>query len=251
MQNFLVPSITLERIFRKALMNALAKTIWTFVTSSIGRKVIVALTGLSLVLFLAGHLVGNLLIFGEPELINTYAHGLHSMPPAALWGIRLGLAVVFLIHVWITIQLKLENNAARDSYVYQNTIKATVSSRYMIYTGLTVLVFLVYHLLQYTVRLGYNPADYVGYTSFGVETFNVHKMIVDGFSNVWVSGFYVVAILMLFSHIRHGVQSIFQSVGLSSRKLRPFYNLAAIAYACVICLGFISIPIAVLVGCIK
>lgn len=74
-------------------------------TSSIGRKIIVALTGLCLVLFLAGHLAGNLLIFGGPEWINTYAHGLHSMPEAALWGIRAGLGVIFIIHVWLTIQL--------------------------------------------------------------------------------------------------------------------------------------------------
>lgn len=71
-------------------------------------QIIVALTGLCLVLFLAGHLAGNLLIFGGPEWINTYAHGLHSMPEAALWGIRAGLAVIFIIHVWLTIQLKLE-----------------------------------------------------------------------------------------------------------------------------------------------
>ena len=107
-------------------MNALVKTICTFVTSSIGRKIIVALTGLCLVLFLAGHLAGNLLIFGGPEWINTYAHGLHSMPEAALWGIRAGLAVIFIIHVWLTIQLKLENNAAREPYVFKNTIKATL-----------------------------------------------------------------------------------------------------------------------------
>lgn len=138
-------------------MNALVKTICTFVTSSIGRKIIVALTGLCLVLFLAGHLAGNLLIFGGPEWINTYAHGLHSMPEAALWGIRLGLAVIFIIHIWLTIQLKLENNAAREPYVFKNTIKATLSSRYMIYTGLTILVFLIYHLYQYTLRVGYDP----------------------------------------------------------------------------------------------
>ena len=141
-------------------MNALVKTICTFVTSSIGRKIIVALTGLCLVLFLAGHLAGNLLIFGGPEWINTYAHGLHSMPEAALWGIRAGLAVIFIIHVWLTIQLKLENHAAREPYVFKNTIKATLSSRYMIYTGLTVLVFLIYHLYQYTLRVGYDPAGY-------------------------------------------------------------------------------------------
>lgn len=233
-------------------MNALVKTICTFVTSSIGRKIIVALTGLSLVVFLAGHLAGNLLIFGGPEWINSYAYGLHSMPEVALWGIRLGLAVVFAIHVWLTIQLKLENSAAREPYVFKNTITATLSSRYMIYTGLTVLVFLIYHLYQYTLRVGYDPSHYMAYIADGsVETFNVYQMIVDGFSNVWCSAFYIIAVVMLFSHLRHGVQSIFQTVGLDSRKIRPVYNLIAIAYALVICAGFISIPVAVLLGILK
>lgn len=233
-------------------MNALVKTICTFVTSSIGRKIIVALTGLSLVLFLAGHLAGNLLIFGGPEWINTYAYGLHSMPEVALWGIRLGLAVFLIIHVLLTIQLKLENNSAREPYVFKNTIKATLSSRYMIYTGLTVLVFLVYHLYQYTLRVGYNPVDYTAYIADGtIETFDVYKMIVAGFSNVWCSAFYILAVLMLFSHLRHGVQSIFQTVGLDSRKIRPVYNFIAIAYGVVICAGFISVPVAVLLGIIK
>lgn len=233
-------------------MNALVKTICTFVTSSVGRKVIVALTGLCLVLFLAGHLAGNLLIFGGPEWINTYAYSLHSMPEAALWGIRLGLAVIFLIHVWLTIQLKLENSAAREPYVFKNTIKATLSSRYMIYTGLTILVFLIYHLYQYTLRVGYDPNEYVAYISDGtVKTFNVYGMIVAGFSHVGCSAFYILAILMLFSHLRHGVQSIFQTVGLDSRKIRPFYNFVAIAYGVVICAGFISVPVSVLLGIIK
>ena len=233
-------------------MNALVKTRCTFVTSSIGRKIIVALTGLCLVLFLAGHLAGNLLIFGGPEWINTYAHGLHSMPEAALWGIRAGLAVIFIIHVWLTIQLKLENHAAREPYVFKNTIKATLSSRYMIYTGLTVLVFLIYHLYQYTLRVGYDPAQFTTFISDGtVETFDVYKMIVTGFSNVWCSAFYILAVLMLFSHLRHGVQSIFQTVGVDSRKIRPFYNFIAIAYGAIICLGFISVPVSVLLGIIK
>ena len=275
-------------------MNALVKTICTFVTSSIGRKIIVALTGLCLVLFLAGHLAGNLLIFGGPEWINTYAHGLHSMPEAALWGIRAGLGVIFIIHVWLTIQQALLSymkwgelkygdtpltdervqvvfgllpeldkallsrdlrdrcRAARQPYVFKNTIKATLSSRYMIYTGLTVLVFLVYHLYQYTLRVGYDPAQFTTFISDGtVETFDVYKMIVTGFSNVWCSAFYILAVLMLFSHLRHGVQSIFQTVGVDSRKIRPFYNFIAIAYGAIICLGFISVPVSVLLGIIK
>lgn len=163
-----------------------------------------------------------------------------------------GLAVIFIIHVWLTIQLKLENHAAREPYVFKNTIKATLSSRYMIYTGLTVLVFLIYHLYQYTLRVGYDPAQFTTFISDGtVETFDVYKMIVTGFSNVWCSAFYILAVLMLFSHLRHGVQSIFQTVGVDSRKIRPFYNFIAIAYGAIICLGFISVPVSVLLGIIK
>lgn len=79
--------------------------------------------------------------------------------------------MIFIIHVWLTIQLKLENHAAREPYVFKNTIKATLSSRYMIYTGLTVLVFLIYHLYQYTLRVGYDPAQFTTFISDGtVET---------------------------------------------------------------------------------
>lgn len=116
--------------------------------------------------------------------------------------------------------------------MFKNTIKATLSSRYMIYTGLTVLVFLIYHLYQYTLRVGYDPAQFTTFISDGtVETFDVYKMIVTGFSNVWCSAFYILAVLMLFSHLRHGVQSIFQTVGVDSRKIRPFYNFIAMPTA--------------------
>lgn len=135
--------------------------------------------------------------------------------------------MIFIIHVWLTIQLKLENHAAREPYVFKNTIKATLSSRYMIYTGLTVLVFLIYHLYQYTLRVGYDPAQFTTFISDGtVETFDVYKMIVTGFSNVWCSAFYILAVLMLFSHLRHGVQSIFQTVGVDSRKSGPSTTLS-------------------------
>ncbi len=232
-------------------MNALSKTIVRFVTSSIGRKVIVAITGACLLLFLLGHLIGNLTIYGGPEWINSYAYGLHAMPVWLLWGIRLAVAALFIIHIWLTAQLKLENNAAREPYQCKNTITATLSSRYMIYTGLTVAAFLIYHLLQYTIRIGYPECQYS--TTIGGETpaFNVYQMVVDGFSNGWCSAFYIIAVVLLFSHLRHGVQSIFQSVGLNSRKIRPLYNFIAIAYATVVCGGFISIPVAVLLGIIK
>ncbi len=236
-------------------MNALIKTACRFVTSSIGRKIIVAITGASLLLFLVGHLIGNLFMYLDPSVINTYAYSLH-LSHFALWGVRLGLLAIAVIHVLLTIQLKLENANARDGYKFRNTIKATWSSRYMIYSGLTVLVFAVFHLLQYTVRMGYDPNDFQYVFSeaspyAGIETFNVHKMIVVGFSNKLVSIFYIIAIAMLFTHLRHGVQSIFQTIGINTRKTRPWFNLFGIAYAAVICVGFASIPAAVLLSIIK
>ena len=234
-------------------MNAIVQTACKFVTSSIGRKILVAITGACLLLFLVGHLIGNLLIFGGPEYINSYAFGLHSMPAWMLWGIRLGLLVVALVHIVYTITLKLENNGARQQYEYKSTITATLSSRAMIWTGLMILCFLIFHLLQYTVRVGIpdthvplNPID-----PDSLMVFDCYGMIIKGFSNAWCSGFYIVAILFLFSHLRHGVQSVFQTLGLATRKVRTLWNIIAIAYAIVICGGFISIPLAVLSGILK
>lgn len=172
--------------------------------------------------------------------------------------VRLGLLAVFLVHILLTVQLKYENFSAREGYKKEGTIKATWSSRYMIYSGVTVLVFLLYHLLQYTVRLGYDAADYQYvfqegnlFGLAGIETFNVHKMIVDGFSVPCVTIAYIVAVALLFTHLRHGAQSIFQTVGLNTRKTRPWFDLVSITYATVVCLGFASIPVAVLCGMIK
>lgn len=234
-------------------MNAIVQTACKFVTSSIGRKILVALTGACLLLFLVGHLIGNLLIYGGPEYINSYAFGLHSMPAWMLLGIRLGLVVVALIHIVYTIALKLENNGARQQYEYKSTITATLSSRAMIWTGLMILCFLIFHLLQYTVRVGIPDIQVPLYPSNpdSIFVFDCYGMIIKGFSNVWCSGFYIVAILFLFSHLRHGVQSIFQTLGLATRKVRSLWNIVAIAYAVVICGGFISIPLAVLSGLLK
>ena len=234
-------------------MNAIVQTACKFVTSSIGRKILVALTGACLLLFLVGHLIGNLLIFGGPEYINSYAFGLHSMPAWMLWGIRLGLLVVALVHIVYTIALKLENNGARQQYEYKSTITATLSSRAMIWTGLMILCFLIFHLLQYTVRVGI-PEVLVPLHPTNPDSilvFDCYGMIVKGFSNGWCSGFYIVAILFLFSHLRHGVQSVFQTLGLATRKVRSLWNIIAIAYAIVVCGGFISIPLAVLSGFLK
>ena len=223
-------------------MNDIITTACKFVTSSIGRKILVALTGACLLLFLVGHLAGNMTIYGgdpangEPSWINAYAVGLHSMPAWLLMAIRLGLAVVLLIHVVLTLALKIENVNARTQYQKEGTLKATLASRTMVLTGIMIFCFLLFHLWQLTVNG--DPSDCYGH-------------IREAFLNPVCSGFYIVAICALFMHVRHGLQSVFQTLGLATRKVRPLYNLVAVLFAIVVCGGFISIPVAVLTGILK
>lgn len=223
-------------------MNDIITTACKFVTSSIGRKILVALTGACLLLFLVGHLAGNMTIFGgdvaagDRSWIEYYATGLHSMPAWLLWSIRLGLLAVAMVHIVLAIVLKIENKNARTPYQREGTLKATISSRSMIYTGLLVLVFIVIHLWQLTIN-----GDPAHCYSHVLELFQ---------QPVWAI-FYIVAILGLMMHVRHGFQSVLQTVGLSTRKVRPLYNLVSWAFAIIVCGAFILIPVCVMLGILK
>lgn len=220
-------------------MNDIITTACKFVTSSIGRKILVALTGMCLLLFLVGHLAGNMTIFGglSPEggtsWIDSYATGLHSMPAWLLWSIRLGLLAILLVHVGLTLILKYENYTARTHYQMEGTLKATLASRTMVLTGVMIFAFLGFHLWQLT---------------FNGDPATCYHHILEAFSNPYCAAFYIIAICCLFLHVRHGVQSIFQTLGLNTRKIRPLYNLLAILFGIVVCGLFISIPVCVLTG---
>lgn len=218
-------------------MNDIITTVCKFVTSSIGRKVLVALTGACLLLFLVGHLVGNMTIYGFTEdgysWIDTYATGLHSMPEWLLWAIRLGLLAVFAVHVMLALVLKYENYNARTHYQKEGTLKATLSSRTMVITGVMILAFLLFHLWQLTVNG--DPA-------------HCYDHVVTVFQNPVCCLAYIVAICCLFMHVRHGVQSVMQTLGLGTRKVRPLYNILAVLFALAVCGGFLSIPFAVMIG---
>ena len=135
-------------------MSASTCSLCAFVKSSIGRKLIVALTGLALVLFLAGHLSGNLLIFAGRDAFNEYAAFLHgSLHGAGIWIARIGLLVCFALHIIFTVLLTKENKAARTAYAHEATVQAPKSSLIMIWSGLTILAFVIYHILHYTVRI--------------------------------------------------------------------------------------------------
>ncbi len=220
-------------------MSASSCSLCAFAKSSIGRKIIVALTGLALVLFLAGHLLGNLLIFAGEEAFNEYAHFLHTfLHGMGVWIARIGLLVCFVVHIWFTVLLTKENKAARPKYAHDATVQAPKSSRIMIWSGLTILAFVIFHILHFTVRTDSELA------TIGEES--PWRMVIEGFQNPLVVIFYVIAMTLLCSHLSHGVASIFQTLGLRSKKTAGSIKALAKIYAVVIYLGFISIPLAIL-----
>lgn len=232
-------------------MKALSLAVLRFYASSIGKKMVVALSALGLMGFLVGHLAGNLLIFKGPDAINTYAAKLHELGPL-LWVARVGLLALVGVHIAATLQLAAQNRAARpQEYVAPATLRATLSSRLMVLSGLTILAFVVYHLLHFTVGNlhGFYDADGAYRLEDGRQ--NVYKMMVAGFSVWFNSAFYLLALALLGSHLSHGVSSVFQTLGLTTPRTRPLFNLAGWVFAVVICGGFASIPVAVLAGILK
>ena len=210
--------------------------------SSIGRKYIVALTGLVLVLFLAGHLAGNLLVFVGADAFNEYAEFLkHSLHGAGLWVARLSLLAAVFLHIAATVSLTAENKAARTAYAKEANIQASTSGRIMIWSGITILAFVIYHLMHFTLQIG---NSYSGYRD-ALGRHDAWKMVIDGFSVWYVSLFYIIAMTLLCSHLSHGVGAMFQTLGLRSKKSAPLITVISKGYAILIWIGFISIPIAI------
>lgn len=202
-----------------------------------------ALTGLVLAGFVLGHMTGNLLVFKGPQAINDYAKWLHDHA-GLLWVARSVLLISVFAHIWVGVQLTLENRAARaGGPVAEATRRASLASRTMPYSGVVILGFLVFHLLHYTFR-----TVALGGVEFGDD---VHKMLIAGFSNKPVAVFYVVSMLLLCLHLSHGVSSVFQTLGLRNERWRSRLDGLALAYAWIVALGFVSIPVAVLTGCLK
>lgn len=208
-----------------------------------------AFTGLVLFAFVTGHLIGNLQIFLPPAKINAYAHMLESLG-AGLWLIRGFLFLCLVIHVWLAIQLTLENRAARpQAYGVDHVNRATLASRVMARTGLVVLAFIPFHLAHYTLRAG--RPDWSEHTfplKDGTLVRDVHTMMVQGFSNMWVSLFYVLAVGILAYHLSHGIVSAVQTIGLKNEQWTRQVERFAIIYCWLYFLLNAAIPLAVLGG---
>src|SRR5213594_4701427 len=220
-----------------------------FCHSSVGRKMIVAVTGIILIVFVIGHLLGNLQIFLGPDWINGYSQHLRDLGPL-LWAVRLFLLASVILHIYFTILLAIENRRARpEPYIDRRYVKATFASRHMVMSGLIVLAFIIYHLAHFTVRVtdrrfGLLKADPLGH-------YDVYSMMVYGFQNYYVSGFYVLGLCLLALHLSHGSSSFFQSLGLNDKKLTPRLALAGRIFAWLLFVGYTSIPVTILLGLIK
>jgi succinate dehydrogenase / fumarate reductase, cytochrome b subunit len=232
-------------------MSALLSSLLSIFRTSIGRKFVVAITGLLLVLFLLGHLAGNLLIYLGPDAINAYGDKLHSLGPG-LWLIRAGLLAIFVIHIVSTIQLARENRAARPgNYALNRPQRSSLASRTMILSGLTVLAFVAFHLAHFTLPTGLKT-NLTGKTLLdGKEVTDVYSMMVDGFLFLPSTLFYVVGISLLCAHLSHGVASLFQTLGWTTPRTWPAIKAGGISLALLLWAGFLSIPLMVLLGVVK
>lgn len=220
-----------------------------FCSSSIGRKWIVALTGLALFGFVVGHLVGNLQVFlGSPEPINRYGHFLQNLGEL-LWVVRLGLLTMLVLHIIFTIKLRIESRVARTSkYAVTQYRASSRPARWMALSGLMVLCFIIFHLLHFTVQ-SIDPSFLELHDAQGRH--DVYRMMIRGFQNPYASGFYIVAVGLLALHLNHGIMSMFQTLGLNSGKVRPLWEKGGPAFSWLIFLGYASIPVAVLTGLLK
>lgn len=206
--------------------------------SSLGKKIIMAVSGLLLFGFVLAHMAGNLQVFLGPTKLDEYGAALRKLP-ALLWAARLGLLAAAAAHIWSAYSLTMMNRAARPAgYRRQTWIESTWASRTMRVSGVVLLAFIVYHLLHFT--LGTLHPDFI--------EGGVHHNFVTGFRVPLASAFYIVAMLCLGLHLYHGVWSMMQTLGLN----HPRYNHLRLAFAtfitAVVVIGNISMPIAVLAG---
>jgi succinate dehydrogenase / fumarate reductase cytochrome b subunit len=214
------------------------------VRSSIGRKFIVAATGLAMLGFLLAHMVGNLKAFGGADALNHYAE-LLRVEPEILWVLRAGLAVCVVLHVVFVVQLTLENRRARpDGYSAMRTVKASPASRTMLVGGILIGAYVVYHLQHLTLRTVHRELVPFDHT-------NVFGNVTQSFRNPIITAVYVALQIVLFFHLQHGIQSAFRTLGVGHPRYVLLVRNLGRALALLITLGFASVPLGVLTGVIQ
>lgn len=216
-----------------------------YVKSSIGKKTLMGITGIALVLFAFVHMAANLQVFIGPDAINSYGASLRQMP-ALLWAARGGLLLAVLLHIGMAVSLTSANRRARPvAYARKDYRTTGYAARTMAISGLIVFAFIAYHLAHYTLLVV--DTSYKTLTDpFGRH--DVYSMVVKGFSSVPVSALYIISVGLLCMHLSHGIPSFFQSLGLRHPKYTPAVEAAGPVLAGILFLGFIAVPIGVMAG---
>jgi succinate dehydrogenase / fumarate reductase, cytochrome b subunit len=207
--------------------------------SSVGKKAVMAVTGLVLVVYLISHVLANLLVFDGPDRINRYAALLHGTG-GALWGARLVLLTAAVLHIVAAVQLTLQSRAARPQPYAAGRVPqaSTLAGRTIRWGGALILIFLVYHILHFTTGAAHPEF---------VELDPYHN-VSTGFRNPWVAGFYLIAMMAVGLHLYHGLWSSARSLGVSEPSPRPFRRRLPLVLAAVIWLGFSAIVVAGYLG---
>jgi succinate dehydrogenase / fumarate reductase cytochrome b subunit len=212
-----------------------------FYESTIGKKAVMAISGLILFSFLIAHMAGNLQIFLGREVMNHYAETLHGNPPL-LWTARTILFISVVLHIWASIQLWMIKKDARPvAYVKRANIASSWASRSMMLSGPIIAAFVIFHLLHLTT--GTIHPQFV--------ELHAYENLVTGFHVVPIALVYIVVMVLIGFHLSHGIWSMFQSMGLSHPRYTPLIKRFAAVFSWVLITGFISVPIAVLLGLVR
>ena len=223
----------------------------TLYRSTIGKKIIMAVTGLMLVGFVIVHMAGNLQMFIGPAKMNGYAAFLKSTGEL-LWVARLGLLAALVLHVLMAWQLtQIKTKARPVGYERRDPQVSTLASRTMRWGGVLLLVFIVFHILHFTTGTVFPMASRPDAMYPEFSEANVYGNVISAFRNPLVSAFYVVAMLFLMLHLFHGAWASVRTLGLSKPSRHPLHRRISTAIALVVWLGFTAIPVAVLLGAIR
>jgi succinate dehydrogenase / fumarate reductase cytochrome b subunit len=221
--------------------SALRTPALAFLDTTVGKKLVMALTGVILLAFIVAHMAGNLLIFAGPDALNAYAAALKRIPEA-LWLVRLILLTTLVLHVLYAAQLTIINWRARPGLALgRRDLETNYAARTMIVSGPLVLLYVVYHLLMFTFLTtgpGFSPTD-------------VYANVVAAFHAPAIAGLYITAMLILGVHLYHGLWSMLHTAGFSRPRYHRWRRIIAPIVAVAITLGYILIPVSILSGVLR
>lgn len=233
-----------SRIMSTTAIQLPSKSLFGFYDTTLGKKLVMAVTGMVMVGFVVGHMAGNLQIFLGADVFNKYAELLHSAK-GLLYGVRAVLLAAVALHIVSAIQLALIAKRARpQNYVKVTSTTSTYASRTMYWSGPILAVFIVYHLLHFTVGTVHPTTPFPGHVE-------AYQNVITGFQSVPVALFYIFAMGLLCLHLYHGVWSMFQSLGLAHPRYTPIFKNLAVALSLVVAVGFSAVPVSVMLGIVR